>query len=188
MQADADRMGNVRIVMHNTYLILLYEALFFSRINSLFQLFIYNVNIYKLVAMNQAVVISLSLASDQFKGCSLLDMKQSWVLFYPEHVFSWIKFCVTKKWVRSCLLPCWSCHSRQDLGQIHGWGRSGCCLGGPTLPKENNPKGSCSRDSTDQVLIVYYLLVILLLQTAISCALGNLLSLQLYHLLGTSLH
>lgn len=77
MQTDADRMGNVRIVMHNTYLILLYEALFFSGINSLFQLFIYNVNIYKLVAMNQAVVISLPLASDQFKGCSLLDMKQS---------------------------------------------------------------------------------------------------------------
>lgn len=77
MKTDSDRMRNIRIVMRKTHLILLYEPLFFSGINSVFQLFIYNVSIYKQVAMNQAVVISLSLISDYFKGCFVLDTKQS---------------------------------------------------------------------------------------------------------------
>lgn len=43
-------MRNISIVMHNLYLLLLLQALLMSEIYSIFQLFIYNVNIYKLEA------------------------------------------------------------------------------------------------------------------------------------------
>lgn len=49
----------------------------------------------------------------------------------------------------------------------------------PHSPRRTTPKVPCSRDSADQVLIVHYLFLFLLLQAAISCVLGNLLSLQL---------
>lgn len=75
------KMRNISIVMHNLYLLLLFEALLMSGINSIFQLFIYNVNIYKLEAMNQAVVIALSLTSDYFQWCFVLGMKQRWGLY-----------------------------------------------------------------------------------------------------------
>lgn len=80
------------------------------------------------------------------------------------------------------------CQSRQDLGQPVAEEDQAVALVVPHSPTRATAKVPCSRDSTDQVLIICHLFVILSLPEAISCALGNLHSLQFYHLLGTSLY